>query len=284
MGRRRPLPLEVRTELATAHVHVDPRRPGGRTLRLDGQDTSYVDLDDPTRLAWSYVRRIGDLIDLLAPPREPVRALHLGGGACTLARYVAATRPGSESEVWELDRGVVELACRHLGLRPAPDLHVHVGDARAGLEARAAASADLVVLDAFSGPLVPEHLATVELFAEVRRVLRPRGAFAVNAIDLPPLELVRALCATMLEVFEHVAVVAEDDVLEGSFGGNVVLLAAPAPLPVAGLRERADAADDPHTLIDPAQSAGFAVAGRVLRDGEPFPHRLARLSALWGAG
>jgi spermidine synthase len=284
MGRRRPLPVEVRTELATAHVHVDPRHPGGRTLRLDGQDTSYVDLEDPTRLPWSYVRRIGDLVDLLAPPGAPLATLHLGGGACTLARYVAATRPGSDGEVWELDGGVVELARRHLGLRTAPDLRVHVGDAREGLAARADASADLVVLDAFSGPLVPAHLATVERFAEVRRALRPEGAFAVNAIDLPPLELVRALCATLLEVFAHVVVVAEDDVLEGSFGGNVVLLASAAPLPVAGLRERAQAAEDPHTLIGPGQSAGFAAAGRVLRDGEAFPHRLARLSALWGAG
>jgi spermidine synthase len=284
MGRRRPLPVEVRTELATAHVHVDPRHPGGRTLRLDGQDTSYVDLEDPTRLPWSYVRRIGDLADLLAPPGAALDTLHLGGGACTLARYVAATRPGSRAEVWEVDGGVVGLARSHLGLRPGPDLRVHVGDARQGLAARADASADLVVLDAFSGPLVPAHLATVERFAEVRRVLRPAGAFALNAIDVPPLELARALCATLLEVFGHVVAVAEDDVLEGSFGGNVVLLASGVPLPVAGLLERAQAAEDPHTLIGPAETAGFAATARVLRDGEPFAHRLARLSALWGAG
>jgi len=264
-------------------VHVDPRRPGGRTLRLDGQDTSYVDLDDPARLAWTYVRRIGDLIDLLAPPGAALDALHLGGGACTLARYLAATRPGSDSDVWELDPGVVALAREHLGLRPGADLRVHVGDARAGVEARADASADLVVLDAFRGPVVPAHLATVELAEQVRRVLRPGGAFAVNAIDLPPLELVRALCATLLEVFPHVAVVGADDVLEGSFGGNVVLLASAAALPVAGLAQRVRAADDPHTLIGPAESAGFAAHGRVLRDGEAFDHRLARLSALWGA-
>ena len=283
MGRRRPLPLEVACERATARVHVDPRRPSGRVLRLDGQDTSYVDLDDPARLAWSYVRRIGDLADLLAPPGAPLRAVHLGGGAGTLPRYLAATRPGSDSEVWEHDGGVVEVACRHLGLRPGPALRVHVGDARTGLAARAHASADLVVLDAFSGPLVPAHLATVEFLEDVRRVLRPGGALALNAIDLPPLELVRALAATLLEVFAHALVVAEDDVLEGAFGGNVVLMASDAALPVAGLAARAGAADDPHTLIGPAESAGFAVAGRVLRDGEPFPHRLARLSALWGS-
>jgi spermidine synthase len=283
MGRRRPLPLEVACERATARVHTDPRRPGGRVLRLDGQDASYVDLDDPTRLAWSYVRRIGDLVDLLAPPGAPLHAVHLGGGACTLPRYLAATRPGSDSEVWELDRGVVRLACRHLGLRPDAALRLHVGDAREGLAARAAASADLVVLDAFSGPLVPAHLATVQFLEDVRRVLRPAGALALNAIDLPPLELVRALVATLLQVFPHVLAVAEDDVLEGAFGGNVVLMASPAPLPVAALARRAAAADDPHTLIGPAESAGFAVAGRVLRDGEPFPHRLARLSELWSS-
>ena len=60
---------------------------------VDGTPQSHVDLDDPTHLAFEYVRRIGHAVDLL--PEGPVTALHLGAGALTLPRYVEATRPGS---------------------------------------------------------------------------------------------------------------------------------------------------------------------------------------------
>ena len=45
-----------------------------------------------------------------APGRraEPIDAVHLGGGGFTIPRYLAATRPGSDSLVLELDPGVVD--------------------------------------------------------------------------------------------------------------------------------------------------------------------------------
>jgi spermidine synthase len=72
----------------------DPDRPRAWTLVVDGTPQSHVDLDDPRHLEFEYMRRLGHLIDLAAPPARPLRVLHLGAGALTLARYVAATRPG----------------------------------------------------------------------------------------------------------------------------------------------------------------------------------------------
>lgn len=68
-------------------------------LDLDDMQQSAVDLGDPTRLVFDYVRRIGDLLDVM--PAGPLRVLHVGGAAMTLPRYVAATRPRSAQIVLE---------------------------------------------------------------------------------------------------------------------------------------------------------------------------------------
>src|SRR5215475_14483618 len=85
----------AQVESGAAELLRDADRASGWLLLVDGTPQSYVDLEDPTYLEFEYVRRIGHLIDLAAEPGEPLRVLHLGGGGLTLARYVAATRPGS---------------------------------------------------------------------------------------------------------------------------------------------------------------------------------------------
>ena len=87
---------------------------------LDGHESSYVDLTDPTHLEFSYVRRIGDVLDLIRPARQPLDVLHIGGGGFTLPRYVAATRPRSRQVVFEYDAELVRIAREHLGLAASP--------------------------------------------------------------------------------------------------------------------------------------------------------------------
>jgi spermidine synthase len=243
-GRTRaaPQPVERRTPFALAEVIADPRRPSSRTLLLDGREAGQVDLADPRRLAFAYMRRIADLADAFRPAGTGIDAVHVGGGAFALARYVAATRPRSRQEVLELDPGVVGLAREHLGLRPSRRLRVRVGDAAQLLRARADRSADLVIGDAFDGPDVPAQLAGPDFAAEVRRVLRPSGVYALNVIDVPPLEAVHAHDAVLRAAFPHVAWVGPPGVLRGRAPGNVVLLASAAPLPLIALRRDATAA------------------------------------------
>lgn len=282
-GRSRgPVPVEARTDFVRAEISVDRERPEGRLLRLDGQEASHVDLGDPTRIEFPYVRRLADLVDLLAAPGSPVDAVFLGGGGFTLPRYLAATRPRSRVEVFEHDGALVALAREHLGLRSSPALRVRVLDARVGLARRADASADLVVLDAFTGPLVPAHLTTLEFLDEVRRVLRPGGLFAANLIDVVPLQFARAAAATVLARFGHACLLADRRVLRGGDGGNLVLAASDAPLALDALRARAAGAAWPEQLVDPAHLPTFAGDAPRLRDGVAFPHKLARLVALWG--
>jgi spermidine synthase len=164
--------------------------------------------------------------------------LHVGGGACALPRYVAATRPRSRQIVWEIDPGVVAIAREHLGVR----LRVRVGDAAVEIVARPERSADLVIGDAFDGPDVPAQLSTPEFVAQVRRVLKPSGVYALNVIDLPPFDALRGHDALLREAFGFVAWVAPPGVLRGRAPGNVVLFASGVPLPLAWLRRAATSA------------------------------------------
>jgi spermidine synthase len=233
-----------------ARIEPDPARPGGRLLVLGRQDASYVDLDDPTHLAWPYVRRIGDVIDAVRPPGAPIDALHLGGGGATLARYVAATRPRSRQEVVELDPVVVELAKAHLGLRPHPRLRVRVGDAADLLPRRADRTLDLVVCDAFDAEgRVPPALTTPELAAEAARVLRPAGVYVLNVVDGRGMPLAREHAATLGGCFAHVAVVVPRSVVRRRAGGNVLVLASQQPLPLDELARRAAASPDREEVL-----------------------------------
>jgi spermidine synthase len=242
-GRPAPAPVATRTDHhALAEVVADPHRPATRTLLLDGRESGVVDLQDPTRLTFAYMRRIADLIDHFRPPGSAIDALHVGGGACALPRYVQATRAHSRQLVLEWDAGVLKLAREHLGLRPSARLRLKVGDAAELITAIEDRSQDLVVGDAFDGPHVPPQLSTPEFLAHVRRVLRPAGVYALNVIDVPGLQEVGAHDALARAAFAHVAWIAPPGVLRGRAPGNVVLLASAVPLPIEALARAATAA------------------------------------------
>ena len=249
----------------TAQVVPDPDRPGGWTLLVDGTPQSYVDIDDPRHLEFEYVRRLASLVDAAAPPRAPLRVLHLGGGALTLPRYVAATRPGSVQRVVERDAALTSLVRRVLPLPRGADLRVRAADGRDAVEASAPDRHDLVFTDVYGGSRMPARFASVEFAAEVARVLRPGGWYAVNLADGAPLAFARGQVATLRAVFDDVCLLAEPGVLRGRRFGNVVL-AAGGRLPVAELARSAVAEAFPARLVHGEDLDRFAGGARPVTD------------------
>jgi spermidine synthase len=265
LGATSPDPCDVETAYHCASVQADRADPSGRLLILNSAHHSYVDLRDPRHLEFAYVQWLAAVTDALSPaPASPIDALHLGGGGFTMPGYLRATRPGSRQLVLELDGGLVELDRRKLGLVTGPDLRVRVGDARVGLAAQPAAAYDLVIGDAFGYLVVPWHLSTREMMAQVARTLRPGGIYAQNVIDHPPDRFVKAELATVASVLPHVALIAPPDALSGSTGSNFVIVASKNPLPLSAIRAGLDRhAKDPVTLLPDGTFAGHA---RVLTD------------------
>jgi MFS family permease len=224
-------PCEAETSYNCVQVAPDPERPGSELLLLNRGYNSEIDPSDPRYLGFDYERWFGEAISPLGRPGAPLDAVFVGGGAFTMPRWLQATRPGSRSDVLEVDGGLVGFDRRHLGLRTSADLRATVGDARVTMRHEPTGSADVVVGDAFSSRTVPWQLMTTEWLHEVQRVLRPGGLYALNMIDLRPLRLLRAEAATLLASFTNVrmiAIVADDD---RPAGGNEVLLASNGPLP-----------------------------------------------------
>ncbi|MFF5079915.1 spermidine synthase [Actinoplanes sp. NPDC000266] len=237
--RRRSERIVETVASGVAEVTPDPDRDSAFTLVLDGAPQSHVDLADPTHLEFEYIRRMAAAIDLIAPAGKPLRALHLGGGALTLPRYLAATRPGSAQRVIEIDGPLVELVRRALPLPAKANIRVRVADARAALEGMRDGGYDLIVLDVFAGARTPAHLASVEFMTEIARVLDPAGWLVANIADGPPLRHAKAQVATIRAALPEACLVADAAVLRGRRFGNLVLLAGRTPPPIAELSRRA---------------------------------------------
>jgi len=255
-SERQQEPVSATVDGGLAELVPDRERPRAWTLLLDGAPQSHVDLDDPAYLSFEYQRRLGHVIDLAAPPGRPVQAVHLGGGAFTLARYVAASRPRSTQQIVEIDAPLVQLVRRELPLDPQARIRVRSVDAREGLGKIQDGWADLVIADVFGGARTPAHLTTAEFLADVRRVLKPGGQYAANLADGPPLAHLRGQIATAASLFPELALAADPTVWRGRRFGNAVLVASDLPIAVAELTRRV--ASDPHP--------GRVEHGRALAD------------------
>jgi spermidine synthase len=283
-GARVAVHREVR--LGTAELVPDLDRADAWLLFIDGVPQSGVDLADPGYLEFEYVRRIGHVADLAFPPAEPLRVLHLGGGALTLPRYLQHTRRGSRQLVAELDDALTSLVREHLPLPAGHRIRVRAADARAVAESVHPASYDLVIADVFAGAVTPAHLTTAEFAAAAARALRPGGVYAVNVAggrstgkaaisDMRSpggttprggLDEARSAVATVRSVYQETCMIAEASVLKGRRRGNIVIFGSDQPLPEAALA-RAVAGDPfPARLVTGEELRRFASGGAVVTD------------------
>jgi hypothetical protein len=265
---RRSVGNAVDVDFGRAELRPDPDRPGARILLLDGYPQSYVDPDDPGHLEFEYVRRLASIVDGAGPLAAPLSVLHLGGGALSLPRYVAATRPRSTQRVVERDAALTAFVRRELPLPRDADIRVRTADARVAVEASRAARFDLVIGDVYGAAQVPGRLTTIEYAREVARLLKPDGIYAVNLADGKPLAFARGQVATLAAVFADVALLAEPAVLRGRRFGNLVLAAAlvPGRLPMADLAAAGARDVFPARLVHGRDLVRFASGARPVTD------------------
>lgn len=237
MADRRRRPIAGRYPISGGEAELSAVGDSGWLLSVGGVPQSHVDLGDPELLEFEYLRLMGDVIDCLEP--GPLAAAHVGGAACTLPRYVAATRPRSRQVVFEPDAALVQLVRDQLALGKVPGLKVRVTGGREGVAALPDEADDLLVVDAFSAAVMPVELATQEFVRDAARVLRPNGVYLVNVADGAPLAFARRAAATVRSVFPHSLLLGEPGVLRGRRFGNLVIVGSHAPLPVAALTRRA---------------------------------------------
>ncbi|MFC8515210.1 spermidine synthase [Streptomyces sp. NPDC057257] len=266
-----PIPVSRTTDFGVAKLMPDVDRKRAWLLTVDGAPQSYVDLDEPDHLEFEYARRLGHVLDILGEPGQPLDVLHLGGGALTLPRYLAVTRPGSRQDVVEADRGLLELVVEELPLPEGAGVSLHPADARAWLEAAPADSADVIVADVFGGSRVPAHLTCLGYAREAGRVLRGDGVYLANLADSAPFGFLRSQLATFAEEFEELVLIAEPAVLRGRRFGNAVLVASHQPVDIGALARRTAADAFPARVEHGAGLREFIGSARPVRDEDAVP-------------
>ncbi|WP_141380766.1 spermidine synthase [Microbacterium lacticum] len=250
---------------------VPSRFAGGFELEVAGTPQSHVDLDDPTHLHFEYVARMAAVIDRLRMPGQPLTAIHLGGGALTLPRYLAHTRPGSRQQVIELEQPLIDLVRAELPLPRGAQVRVRIGDARevaAKLPAGLQGAADLVVSDVFAGAQTPAHLTTLEYYRVLAGLLAPGGVLLVNVADGAGLAFARRQVATVRAVLGEVIVLAEVQTLKGRRFGNLVIAASADPLPVEWLPRLMAAGPHPAKVAQGDEIGAFVRGAAVVTDAD----------------
>jgi len=189
---------------------------------VSGQNQSCRFLDDHDNLVFPYAKMV---LSSLMVQDNPKRILILGLGGGTLVHTFNLLFPAAEIVIVEIDEAVVRVARDYFDFQENAMNKVETADGRvyvkrAGLRGE---KFDLVILDAFNGEYIPEHLMSSEFLEEVKLLLPEHGMVVANTFSSS--QLYDAESATYAAVFGDFFNIRQ-------FGtGNRVIIASMQPLP-----------------------------------------------------
>ncbi len=152
------------------------------TRRRNVSNQTCIDLQDKDRLVFEYAK--GTLAGLSHNP-NPGRILILGLGGGTLSNVLHQLSPQSEIIAVDIDPVVKKLAVKYFDYQENDKVKTQIKDARVYVK-RALVNQetfDWIILDAFNGDYIPEHLMTKEFLTEVKQLLNPDGIITANTFS-----------------------------------------------------------------------------------------------------
>lgn len=262
-----PVAGRYETDTGTAELIPDGDNPNGWLLMLNGVQSSHVDLADPLRLDFEYMRWIVALVQDRWDAGEKLRTLSLGGAACSMPRYLVAAYPNSRNVVVEIDGKLANLVRNWFELPRAPLLKIRVGEAREVTELLSESSRDLIIRDVFAGAKTPHALTTAEFTQAAKKVLAADGVYVVNCGDSPALATARREAATIAAAFKYTAIIADPPMLKGRRSGNIIIAGSDAPVGAGGgLPRTLLGGAMPAQLWDDAKVRQFGQSALILSD------------------
>ena len=151
-------------------------------MRGSDRNQSCVNLRHPDRIVFAYARMV--FAGLLLNP-EPRSILIVGLGGGTLPTVFAELFPEATVHAVEIDEAILRVAKQYFNFVESEKVKVFVQDARVYTKRAAIRNQkyDMIILDAFTGDYIPEHLMTVEFLQEVQAILSENGVVVANTFS-----------------------------------------------------------------------------------------------------
>lgn len=255
MARPHPtLPEQpVRTSYSLAHVEV---RGTVATLFLDGTQSSALDLEDPTWLEFEYMQHLCAVVTSQFSKDVSLKALHLGGAGCALARAFDAHYPHARQLAVELDGELATYVRQWFDLPRSPRLRIRNDEAFHALETTQA-TWNVIIRDTFLAGRIPEPLASAECYANAARALSEDGMYLVNTLAGRGFHA-QEECAHLLRTFPHCLAITAKDILSNKRFGNMVLAGSMVPFDVDAIKRALHKLSFPVRLLGDAELARYA--------------------------
>lgn len=191
-------------------------------MRGGDRNQSCMNLSHPDWVVFPYARMTFAGL-LLNPEPRSILVVGLGGG--TLPMVLSALFPEATVDVVEIDEAILRVAKQYFNFVESEKVKVFVQDARVYTKRAAIRKQkyDLVILDAFTGDYIPEHLMTVEFLQEVQSIMSNDGVVVANTFSTS--KLYHHESVTYQNVF------GDFFNFKGPGTGNRVIVATGNPLP-----------------------------------------------------
>ena len=136
----------------------------------------------PQRLVFNYTKQL--LTGLLVNPK-PKRILIIGLGGGTMSNTLHQLLPDSYIDNVEIDESVIKVARQYFGFLENDQIKTYSQDGRVFVKRALLKKLqyDWIILDAFNGDYIPEHLMTKEYLEETKRLLSPQGILTANTFS-----------------------------------------------------------------------------------------------------
>lgn len=146
-------------------------------------EQSCIDNNDPLRLVFDYYQGIAYSTGFLDSPPKHILVIGLGGGV--VPAFFESLYPNAHIDAVEIDPLVIDIAERYFRFTDKGQITAHAADGRvfAKRAARKNKKYDLIVLDAFNGDYIPEHLMTLEFLEDVKQILSDQGLVVSNTFS-----------------------------------------------------------------------------------------------------
>ena len=202
-------------------------------VKRGDRNQTCMDVSDPNRVVFPYARMTfaGLLLN-----NNPGSVLVVGLGGGTIPTVLNQLYPEATIDVVEIDDAVKRVAVSYFDFRESEQMKVYVIDARVFVKRALVRKQqyDMVILDAFTGDYIPEHLLTQEFLQEVNRLLTPEGVLVANTFATSKL-------------YDHESVTYQSVFgqfynfkMKGLTGNRVIIANNKPPLPLKLLQDRAN--------------------------------------------